>query len=81
MRRLAAVLFPNFELLDLAGPLEMFGNLKQEIEIATVAQVAGAVASVQGVSLTAEYSFEDLPGAEPPRTRPTLGPVPPKAQQ
>lgn len=64
MRRLAAVLFPSFELLDLAGPLEMFGNLKEEFEVLTVAEVPGPVASVQGVTLNAQFSFEDFPGAE-----------------
>ena len=64
MRTLAAILFPNFELLDLAGPLEMFGNLKEQVKVVTVAENAGPVASVQGVTLAAAYSFADCPSAE-----------------
>ncbi|MEO8540407.1 MAG: DJ-1/PfpI family protein [bacterium] len=58
------MLFPHFELLDLAGPLEMFGNLQEHVKIVTVAQGAGPVASVQGVSLNANYGFEDCPTAD-----------------
>ena len=39
---LGAILYKGFELLDLYGPLEMFGNLKPEIEIITVAEKTGA---------------------------------------
>jgi hypothetical protein len=30
-RTLGAVLYPGFELLDLYGPLEMFGSLEKQI--------------------------------------------------
>ena len=63
-RTLAAVLFPNFELLDLAGPLEMFGNLQQQVKVVTVAQAAGPVASVQGVKVNADFNFAACPPAE-----------------
>ncbi len=59
-----AILFPNFELLDFAGPLEMFGNLKQELQVVTVAQRAGPVLSVQGVSIDAQYGFDDCPAVD-----------------
>lgn len=42
---LGAILYKDFELLDLYGPLEMFGNLKPEVEIITVAENAGPVPS------------------------------------
>ena len=32
-RRLGALLFPGFELLDMFGPLEMFGNMPGLVEI------------------------------------------------
>jgi hypothetical protein len=35
---LGAILYEGFELLDLYGPLEMFGNLKPQVEIVTVAE-------------------------------------------
>ena len=37
-RNLGAVLFEDFELLDLYGPLEMFGNIGPELKIVTVAE-------------------------------------------
>lgn len=60
-KTLLAVLFPNFELLDLAGPLEMFGNLGTEVRVVTVAQRAGEVGSAQGITINAACSFEDAP--------------------
>lgn len=64
MKTLAAVLFPNFELLDFAGPLEMFGNLKEQVRVVTVAEKAGPVLSVQGVAVSAEFSFDNCPAAD-----------------
>lgn len=64
MKTLAAVLFPNFELLDFAGPLEMFGNLKEQVRVLTVAENAGPVLSVQGVAVTADLSFAECPAAD-----------------
>lgn len=63
-KTLAAVLFPNFELLDFAGPLEMFGNLKEQLQVVTVAEKAGPVLSVQGVAVAADFTFEDCPAAD-----------------
>ena len=57
---LGAILYPDFELLDLYGPLEMFGNVG-EVEIATVAAAPGPVASAQGPKTLAEYGFDDCP--------------------
>jgi hypothetical protein len=37
-RRLGAVVCEDFELLDLYGPLEMFGCLGPEVEIVTVTE-------------------------------------------
>src|SRR5206468_1524502 len=37
-RRLGALFFPGFELLDTFGPLEMFGNMPGAIDIVTVAE-------------------------------------------
>jgi transcriptional regulator GlxA family with amidase domain len=61
-RVLAAVLYEGFELLDLYGPLEMFGSVGEpELKIVTVAAQAGPVRSAQGPSTVAEFSFEDCP--------------------
>jgi len=63
-RRLGALLFPGFELLDLFGPLEMFGNLPGAIDIVTVAQTRGPVKSGQGPCVVAEYGFADCPALD-----------------
>ena len=58
---LGAILYEDFELLDLYGPLEMFGNLKPEIEIVTVAEKTGPVASFQGPQTVAQFDFKNCP--------------------
>jgi putative intracellular protease/amidase len=63
-RRLGAVLFPGFELLDVFGPLELFGHLSGMIDIATIAEHAGPVASAQQVRAVAEHGFADAPPCE-----------------
>lgn len=60
-RRLGAVLFPGFELLDVFGPLEMFGLLQGVVELALVAQRPGPVASAQGPESLAKFGFDDCP--------------------
>jgi transcriptional regulator GlxA family with amidase domain len=60
-RILGAVLYENFELLDLFGPLEMFGNVTPEIKIITVAEQPGPVPSVQGPKTVAEFGFNECP--------------------
>ena len=66
-RRLGAVLYEDFELLDLYGPLEMFGSVdgfgaqKKSLEIVTVAEKKGPVKSSPGVETVARYDFTDCP--------------------
>ncbi len=48
MRTVGTLLFPGFELLDVFGPLEMFGALPEEFSLEMVAAQAGPVASHQG---------------------------------
>lgn len=57
MKQIGALIFPGFELLDLYGPLQMFGMLKDEFEIHLVAEQEGSVASNQGPSSVATRSF------------------------
>jgi transcriptional regulator GlxA family with amidase domain len=64
VRRLGAILYPGFELLDVFGPLEMFGNMTGVVEVTMVAQEKGAVVSAQGPSVVAEYGFADCPHLE-----------------
>jgi transcriptional regulator GlxA family with amidase domain len=60
-RRLGVVLYPEFELLDVFGPLEMFGMLIGLVEIVVVAQERGPVASAQGPEVLARHDFTDCP--------------------
>lgn len=60
-KRLGVVLYPEFELLDVFGPVEMFGNMTGVIEVVMVAQQRGAVRSAQGPSVLADYGFADCP--------------------
>ena len=64
VRTLGAILYPDFELLDLYGPLEMFGCLGPELRIETVAQEAGPVRSAQGPETVARYGFADCPALD-----------------
>lgn len=60
-RTLGAVLYPAFEVLDLYGPLEMFGSVGPTLQIVTVAEKAGSVASFQGPQTVAEFGFAECP--------------------
>src|SRR5215207_6798225 len=61
VRTLGTVLYENFELLDVYGPLEMFGSIGPELRLVTIAQTAGAVTSAQGPQTVAQYSFDNCP--------------------
>jgi putative intracellular protease/amidase len=54
------VLYPDFEVLDVYGPIEMWGYVP-DFQVVTIAQTAGAVKSFQGVSAIADFSFETAP--------------------
>jgi putative intracellular protease/amidase len=60
-RVLGAVLYENFELLDLYGPLEMFGCIGPELRMVTVAETPGPVRSWPGPTTVAEVGFTDCP--------------------
>ena len=60
-RTLGAILYEGFELLDLYGPLEMFGSVGPELALATVAENAGPVRSVQGPETVARFDFASAP--------------------
>lgn len=68
--RINAVLYTGFEMLDLFGPLEMFSMLGDEVEITTVAEHAGSVASAKaaaigaGPEVVAAKSFADADQAD-----------------
>jgi transcriptional regulator GlxA family with amidase domain len=60
-RTLGIVLYPGFELLDVYGPAEMFGNVGQGLKLVIVAQKPGPVPSAQGPQTVAAYGFDDCP--------------------
>lgn len=62
-RRLSVVLFDGFELLDVFGPLEIFGALSDRIEIEMIGPTKGAVRSAQGPRVIAENGYHE---ASPP---------------
>ena len=63
-RRLGAILYDDFELLDFYGPLEMFGSVGADVEIVTVAEQSGLVRSVQGPATQADFDFTSAPALD-----------------
>ncbi|GAA5142113.1 hypothetical protein GCM10023213_27480 [Prosthecobacter algae] len=61
---LGVLLFPGFELLDAYGPLELWGNLKPQVRIVTIAVTAGPVASAQGPETVATHGLQDAPALD-----------------
>ncbi len=59
MRRLGALIFPGFEMLDLYGPLQMLGLLREHFTITLVAEQAGPVPSNGGPQSLAERSLQE----------------------
>ena len=56
-RSIGVVLFDEFELLDVFGPLEMYGMAPESFEIHMIAEKAGTVASKQGPKSVVEHEF------------------------
>ena len=55
---IGVVLFHEFELLDVFGPLEMYGMADDHFDICMVAEERGEVASRQGPKSVVEYLFD-----------------------
>lgn len=60
-RTVGIVLYPMFELLDVYGPAEVFGNVTKGLKVVMVAQKAGPVTSAQGPQVLADFGFDDCP--------------------
>ncbi|MFO0948338.1 MAG: DJ-1/PfpI family protein [Planctomycetota bacterium] len=60
-RTLGIVLYDRFELLDVAGPAEIFGNVGPRLKLVMIAEKVGPVRSNQGVAIHADHSFNDAP--------------------
>ena len=59
MRRIGALIFPGFELLDLFGPMEMFGMLSKDYDLTPVAETPGPVTSNQTLRAHADQAITD----------------------
>lgn len=59
MRTIGVVLFPRFELLDVFGPLEMFGMWPEEFQIKLVAESGPTVESSMGPTNMVDDLFSD----------------------
>jgi transcriptional regulator GlxA family with amidase domain len=60
-RTLGVVLFPDFESLDVFGPVEMFGNLTGLVNVTMVAREAGPVRTAQGPRVIADHGIASCP--------------------
>jgi transcriptional regulator GlxA family with amidase domain len=63
--RILLLAFPNGQLLDIAGPLQMFAGAKDELSrqvyrIEVAAPQAGPFATSAGVQLVADVSFAQI---------------------
>jgi putative intracellular protease/amidase len=58
--KVAAVVFPGFELLDVFGPLELLGMLRERVSISMVAEYAEAVASSQGPKTVIDLPMSEV---------------------
>ncbi len=63
-RSVAVVLFDGFELLDVFGPLEMFGVLPEQFAISLIGPTPGPVRSAQGPEVVAQYAYQGAPRAQ-----------------
>ncbi len=59
-KAIGILLFPNFETLDVYGPVQMWGRLPDH-KVVFVAEKPGAVRAAQGVEAVASYSFDNAP--------------------
>jgi transcriptional regulator GlxA family with amidase domain len=58
LRRVSVVLFDGFELLDVFGPVELFGMVPDRLAIEFIGPEAGPVSSSQGVQVMATVGYD-----------------------
>ena len=63
-RTLGVVLFEGFELLDVFGPLEMFGLAADHFEVRLISESGGVVASRQGPKSVCDDSIQSAPATD-----------------
>ncbi|NJI73260.1 DJ-1/PfpI family protein [Sphingobacterium kitahiroshimense] len=57
---LGMVVFDGFQLLDVFGPLEMFGSLRDKVEILIIGERHGLVKSSAGPSVVIDCTFDEV---------------------
>src|SRR4051812_29697620 len=62
--RVDVVLFDGFEVLDVFGPLEVFGVARDHFTISVVGPSAGPVQSAQGPAVMADTAYTDAPAPD-----------------
>ncbi len=62
MKRMITILFQNFETLDVFGPVEIMGRLKDHFNLQFVSQTGGIITSTQNVPVVTE-TLAGLSGA------------------
>ncbi|HEY3811612.1 MAG TPA: DJ-1/PfpI family protein [Caulobacteraceae bacterium] len=60
---IGVVLYPGFEVLDVFGPVEMWGYAPG-VKVVTIAEHAGPVLSSQGVLVNADFDFKTAPSLD-----------------
>ena len=63
-RTIGVVLFEDFELLDVFGPLEMFGMAAEHFEIRLISEHGGVVASRQGPKSVIDDQLSEAPALD-----------------
>ena len=61
IKNLGIVLFPNFETLDVFGPLEMFGMIPKYLNSILISEQKGLIKSAQGQSVLSDYNWHEAP--------------------
>ena len=61
LKTLGVLLFPEFETLDVFGPLQMFGMLPDKIKIVLIAEHQGLVKSTHGQTIFADFNWQNAP--------------------
>ena len=59
MRTIGFLLYPEFETLDLFGPVQMFGAVKDAFQFHMVAETSAPVRSRHGQVVQVDHTFED----------------------
>lgn len=61
IKTLGVLLFPEFETLDVFGPLQIFGMLPDSLRIVLISEHPQLVKSAQGQSIAVDFTLENAP--------------------